>query len=56
MKTEADMVVFIIFEMKSNKTYEYQITFEKTELLIHEGILSRGKNIMPRIETKIMQQ
>ena len=44
------MWVFIIFECRSNQTYEYRITEGKTALMESDGILSRGTNIMPKIE------
>lgn len=44
------MKVFIIFEMKANKTIEYRITSENVTITEHKGILSRGKDIMPKIE------
>lgn len=44
------MWVFIIFECKTEKTYEYRITKNKVELIESKGILSRGTNIMPKIE------
>lgn len=43
--------VFIIFETKGNLTIEYQImTPHLCKMKIHDGILSRGKDIMPKIE------
>ena len=42
--------VFIIFEFKSNKTFEYKITKDWKDFELHTGILSRGTNIMPKIE------
>lgn len=51
MKLESiQMWVFIIFECKTEKTYEYRITESKVELIESKGILSRGTNIMPKIE------
>lgn len=51
MKLESiKMWVFIIFECKTEKTYEYRITKNKVELIESKGILSRGTNIMPKIE------
>lgn len=47
---ETEMYVFIIFDVKDNITYEYQITHNLVKKIIHTGILSRGKNIMPKIE------
>lgn len=47
-----EMTVFIIFDTKSNITYEYQVRQYYTKKIIHEGILSRGKNIMPKIEKR----
>lgn len=48
--TNSEMLVFIIFETKFNMTYEYRITKENAQKYIRRGILSRGKDIMPRIE------
>ena len=51
MKLESiKMWVFIVFECKVEKTYEYRITETKVELVESKGILSRGTNIMPKIE------
>lgn len=55
MKMNYAMYVFIICDVKNNKTYEYQITFNNVECLVHDEILSRGKNIMPRIESMILR-
>lgn len=45
-----EMWVFIVFECKNNKTYEYRIGAKYKAVVNHEGILSRGTNIMPKIE------
>ena len=42
-----EMMVFIIFDTKSNITYEYQVMQYYAKKIIHNGILSRGKDIMP---------
>lgn len=49
-KSSPKMSVFIIFDVKSNMTYEYQIKKTHTKKITHKGILSRGKDIMPKIE------
>lgn len=49
-QTNSDMLVFIIFDTKSNKTYEYRVTKFGIQKFIKNGILSRGKDIMPVIE------
>lgn len=49
-ETNSDMLVFIIFDTKSNKTYEYRVTKFGIQKFIRNGILSRGKDIMPVIE------
>lgn len=49
-ETNSDMLVFIIFDIKSNKTYEYRVTKFGIQKFIKNGILSRGKDIMPVIE------
>ena len=50
LKEKLKMQVFIIFAIKDNKTYEYRVTKNSVNEIIHEGILSRGKDIMPEIE------
>lgn len=55
-ETQSNMLVFIIFETKSNTTYEYQITEDCIKESIHKGILSRGKDIMPLIESRYLNQ
>lgn len=48
---ELEMWVFIIFDCKEEDTYEYHVTKDKFSIRIDYGrILSRGMNIMPRIE------
>jgi PncC family amidohydrolase len=47
-----EMMVFIIFDTKLNITYEYQLMNNYTKKIIHNGILSRDKDIMPKIERK----
>lgn len=54
-KNDSSMLVFIIFETKENMTYEYQITEKLIKLVINQGILSRGKNIMPLIENRFLE-
>lgn len=49
-KFSPNMCVFIIFDVESNMTYEYQIKKTYTKKITHKGILSRGKDIMPKIE------
>ncbi len=49
---KVEQMVFIIFDVKSNVTYEYQITLNSTKVIVHNGIISRGKDIMPQIEKK----
>ena len=44
------MYVFLLFDLDNNKTYEYQITEKSTKEIIHSAIISRGKDVMPRIE------
>ncbi len=50
------MKVFIIFEMESNQTIEYRISSEEIATIVHEGILSRGKDIMPKIEEMFLNK
>jgi len=47
-----DLAVFIIFDTENSKTYEYQISRNLCDRIVHNIILSRGKNIMPKIESK----
>ena len=47
-----EIMVFIIFDTKSNITYEYQVMPQYAKEIIHNGILSRGKDIMPKIEKR----
>lgn len=54
VKTSAEMIVFIIYDMKNDRTYEYQVTSLKNKMILHPEILSRGKDIMPKVEAKIM--
>ena len=50
-KDNLAMWVFIIFECEDNITYQYNVTNDcNTQLVVTEGILSRGTNIMPKIE------
>jgi len=50
-KESLAMWVFIIFECKDNITYEYRVlNHGDTKLTITAGILSRGTNIMPKVE------
>lgn len=50
--SDTEMIVFIIFDTKFNITYEYQVMQYYTKKIVHNGILSRGKDIMPKIESK----
>lgn len=49
-ETNSVMLVFIIFDTQNNKTYEYQIVKNGIKKFVKDGILSRGKDIMPVIE------
>ena len=49
------MSVFLLFDITANQTQEYQITQEQIRKFIHNRIVSRGKDIMPKIE-KLFQQ
>lgn len=55
-ETNSNMLVLIIFETKSNMTYEYQIMSDCIKEIISKGILSRGKNIMPIIEERYWEK
>ena len=54
-ETNSNMLVLIIFETKSNMTYEYQIMSDSIKEIVSKGILSRGKNIMPIIEERYLE-
>lgn len=41
-----------IFNTQNSQTIEYQITKRYTKKIIHNGILSRGKDIMPQVKRK----
>ena len=49
-KDNFDMWVFILYELKEGITYEYHIIPEDVEVIVSAGILSRGKDIMPKVE------
>ncbi len=49
---DVEMAVFIIFDTESSITYEYQVMQYYVKKIIHNGILSRGKDIMPKIEKR----
>ena len=53
-ETDSNMLVFIIFEIEKNLTYEYRITENEVDRLVKIGILSRGKDIMPVIEKRYL--
>lgn len=53
-ETHSDMMVFIVFETENNVTYEYQIMNDCIKEIISNGILSRGKNVMPLIEERFL--
>lgn len=55
-ETCSDMLILVIFETKSNKTYEYQIMSDCIKEIVSNGILSRGKDIMPVIELRYLNQ
>ena len=54
-REKLEMWVFIVLECKDEITYEYRITQSSIEKVKSRGILSRGTNIMPKIE-KILKQ
>jgi len=51
----AEMLVFIIFDIQSKMTYEIQILKDCIKEVKRAGILSRGKDVMPAVEKKIVQ-
>lgn len=58
--TCSKLIVFIIFDTKDSKTYEYQVMrrgrCDYIKKIIHNGILSRGKDIMPKIERRLCSE
>lgn len=52
---QIDMMVFIIYETKSNTTYEYQIMKDCIKKIVSKGLLSRGQKLMPLIEERFIQ-
>lgn len=54
-KNSAQMLVFIIFETQNNITYEYQIMKDCVKEVRWQGILSRGKDIMPLVEQRFCE-
>ena len=47
---QLEMYVFLLFDLGNNKTYEYQITNKWINKITHDKIVSRGKDVMPKIE------
>lgn len=58
VKEEKDifMWVFLVLDIKNEKTLEYRIYSNKVDLLEHDFLASRGSNIMPEIELLINKQ
>lgn len=58
--TCSKLMIFIIFDTKKSKTYEYQAMrrghSDYIKKIIHNEILSRGKDIMPRIERRLCSE
>lgn len=50
IETESKMLVFIIFDTQLNLTYEIRFSEEGMDVHVYTKILSRGKDIMPKIE------
>jgi PncC family amidohydrolase len=48
----AELWVFLIIDTKSTCTYEYQIMKNYQKKIVHTEILSRGKDVMPKVEQK----
>lgn len=55
-ETSSNMLVLIIFETKSNMTYEFQVMNDCIKEIVSKGILSRGKDIMPIIEERYLEK
>lgn len=51
-ETYSEMLVLVIFVIKSNQTYQYQIMNDCIKEIISEGTLTIEKDIMPLIETR----
>lgn len=49
------MYVFLLFDLANNKTYEYRITENCIREIVHDKIVSRGKDIMPKIEKMFLK-
>ena len=54
-KEELSMWVFIVFACKDNETYVYCVEKHGTLKFKYHGILSRGTNIMPKIEKMFLR-
>ena len=54
IKEKIYMWVFIIFDMIKEKTVVYKVTKEEIIIEIYDKILSRGKDIIPLIEEKLL--
>lgn len=55
-KMAKEVLVFLIFESKHSKTYEYQIREDCIKEIVKEGILSRGQDIMPLVEQRYLEE
>ena len=44
---------FLIIDFGRNQTREYRLSYKKLDIRVHDGILSRGANIMPNIQKNI---
>lgn len=57
LEEDIKMHIFIIYDIKKDKTYEYQIMSGKSsnyiKKIIHNGILLKEKDIMPRVEKRL---
>lgn len=50
LNKDTDMYVFLIFDLKAAITHEYRVCGTNIEKFSYNGILSRGLDIMPKIE------
>ncbi len=55
-KTQGEMLIFIVFDMKNSVTFEYQIMKDTIKETVSQGILSIEKDIMPKIEARCLEK
>lgn len=55
-KTQSEMLIFIIFDIKNSITFEYQVMNDCIKETTTQGILSVEKDIMPLIEARYLER